>query len=52
MSCVNCDWGVGIINRGFQNKYKTVKKIDYSLLEENRLKLLNLISVKEFIENY
>lgn len=52
MSCVNCDWGVGIINRGFQNKYKTVKKIDYSLLEDNRLKLLNLISVKEFIESY
>ena len=50
MWCVNCDWGVGIIKKGFQNRYKTNNIINYSLLKKNRSKLLNLISVKKFIE--
>ena len=52
MCCVDCDWGLGIIKKGFQSRYTTQKKIKYNLLEKDRLKLLNLISVKEFIKNY
>ena len=52
MCCVDCDWGLGIIKKGFQSRYITQKKIEYNLLEKDRLRLLNLISVKEFIKNY
>jgi len=52
MSCVDCDWGVGIIKKHKQQLFKLNSKINYSLLEKNRKKLLNLISVTEFIQNY
>ena len=52
MNCVDCDWGVGIIEKGFQEKFHTKEKINYKLLEKERSELLNLISVKKFIEIY
>ena len=52
MSCVNCDWGVGIIKNGFQKKFKTKKKLNYLLLENKRSELLNLISVSKFLKTY
>ena len=45
MSCVDCDWGVGIIQKNKQQLFKLNSKINYSLLK----KILNLISVTEFI---
>ena len=52
MSCVDCDWGVGVIKKGFQKKFETKREINYSLLEQERSKLLNLISVNNFIKTY
>lgn len=49
MYVVDTDWGVGVIQRGKQNCYKLKKKsFDYSLLEKDRVKALNLISIDEF----
>ena len=52
MYCVDCDWGVGIIQKGFQTLFKSKYKLSYDLLEKNRKKLLNLISVKEFLQRF
>ena len=52
MCCVDCDWGVGIIKKGSQQKYKTKQQLNYNLLEKQRSSMLNLISVSEFINNY
>ena len=52
MSCVDCDWGVGIIQKNKQQLFKLNSEINYSLLEKNRKELLNLISVTEFIQKY
>ena len=52
MCCVDCDWGVGIIKKGRQQKYQITQKLNYNLLEKNRSSMLNLISVNKFIKNY
>ena len=52
MSCVNCDWGVGIIQNGYQKKFVLNDELTYEILNNNRIDLLNLISVKKFIEQY
>ena len=52
MSCVDCDWGVGIIQKNKQQLFKLNSEINYSLLEKNRKELLNLISVTEFIQKH
>lgn len=51
MCVVNTDHGCGIIRRGSQITIP-VEKIEYSLLENNRKSLLNLISVAEFKSRY
>ena len=48
--CVNCDWGVGIIKRGSSNLYSKIDNLNYKHLESDRKNMLNLISVKEFLE--
>lgn len=51
MYVVDSDWGVGIIQKGEQQCYKIGTKIDpydYSILENDRIAALNLISVDEF----
>ena len=50
MSCVDYDWGEGIIQK--KQLFKLNSGINYSLLEKNRKELLNLISVTEFIQKY
>jgi len=52
MYCIDCDWGVGIIKKGKQNLFKNNNKLSYLTLHKNRKILLNLISVKDFIENF
>ena len=49
MFCINCDWGVGIIKKGSQNIFKSNDSLSYALLDKNRKKILNLISVTEFL---
>lgn len=49
MYVVDTDWGVGVIHKGKQDCYKLKKKkLEYSLLEKDRGKALNLISVEDF----
>ena len=52
MSCVDCDWGVGIIKKGKSKIFNSSEKLNYSFLVKNRIDLLNLISVNYFINNY
>lgn len=52
MYCIDCDWGVGIVKKGKQNLFKNNNKLSYLTLHENRKILLNLISVKDFIESF
>lgn len=51
MRVVNCDWGVGIIQKGNQKCIKT-KDLKYNLLNEDRENILNLISPYEFLNNF
>ena len=48
--CVNCDWGIGIIKKRSSKLFKFNKKLDYKFLDQNRNELLNLISVREFLD--
>ena len=52
INTVNTDWGVGIIQKKSGNLQLEKKEITYELLENNRKKLLNLISVSEFLKLY
>ena len=52
MSCVDCDWGVGVIKFGNQKLFKAEKNLNYAFLKNNRRKLLNLVSVKGFIKKF
>ena len=52
LSCVDCDWGVGIIRKKQQSNFKYSGELDFQFLDKNRTKLLNLISVNNFITNY
>lgn len=52
LSCVNCDWGVGLIQKSESAVFKYSKDLTYNFLEINRAEILNLISVSYFIENY
>ena len=52
LCCVDCDWGVGIIRKKQQSNFKYSGKLDFQFLDKNRAKLLNLISVNNFIINY
>ena len=48
--CVNCDWGIGIIKKQKSELYSYNEELFYEYLEKNRQELLNLISVKKFLE--
>ena len=50
--CVNCDWGVGIIKKGNSKTFNFTKHLNFDFLNKNRVKLLNLISVDDFIKKY
>ena len=50
--CVDCDWGIGIIIKKNSNLYKLQNNLTYDYLEKNRIDLLNLISVKKFIDYF
>ena len=52
LSCVNCDWGVGLIKKGKSNIFSKSDDLTYSMLKKYRDEILNLMSVKYFIENY
>ena len=52
MCVVNTDWGVGIIQKGKQKLYESKQNLSYDNFEINRKKVLNLISVTEFLEIY
>lgn len=51
LSCVDCDWGVGIIRKIKQSKFELSGNLDFDFLDKNRVNLLNLISVSDFIKS-
>ena len=51
MCVVDTDWGIGIIHEGTQKPWDGPVS-GYSSLEKDRKMLLNLISVKEFLQRY
>jgi len=52
MDVVDTDWGCGIIQKGHQKPFRLAKFLDYKYLEEDRVNMLNLISVNEFKKKY
>ena len=52
MHVVNTDWGVGIIQKGKQECYKKINDLKYQHLQEDREKMLNLISVYDFLKKF
>ena len=50
--CVNCDWGVGIIKKEKSKTYDKIENLNYEFLDMHRVELLNLISVKQFLERF
>ena len=52
LSCVDCDWGIGVIRKKNQSNFKLDGNLDFTFLDNNRIDLLNLISVINFIKNY
>ena len=52
LCCVDCDWGVGIIRKKKQSTFEFSGSLSFKFLNNNRKKLLNLISVNNFIKNY
>jgi hypothetical protein len=49
MSVVDTDYGCGIIKVGNQELIKLDKELNYEQLNNNRVKLLNLITIDQFI---
>jgi len=47
MATVDCDYGVGLIRRGFQKLYETNEEISYALFERDKKNMLNLIAPGE-----
>ena len=52
MCVVNSDWGLGIIQKGNQVCYPKPGKLTYGLLDEDRINLLNLLSVNDFLMKF
>lgn len=50
MYVIDTDYGCGVIRRGEQELIP-LEQLSYELLENNRKYFLNLVSVKEFVEN-
>ena len=51
MCVIDADWGLGIIQRGSQKKVET-SELTFDNFDKNRNEWLNLISEKEFFENW
>ena len=49
MCVVDCDWGIGIIHKGNQKTLRKIKNFEYKYLNSDREKILNLISIYEFL---
>lgn len=50
MYVVDIDWGCGVIKYGKQELFEVKNEtLDYSFLEKNRNKLLNLVTAEEFV---
>ena len=52
LCCVDCDWGIGIIRKQPSSTFTLSENLDFNFLSKNRVKLLNLISVKNFINKF
>jgi hypothetical protein len=52
MSVINTCWGMGIISRGKQKCYPKKDNLKFSDLNNDRLDILNLISIYEFLIKY
>ena len=52
LCCVDCDWGVGIIRKKPSSIFSLSEHLDFNFLKNNRIKLLNLISVNDFINKF
>lgn len=53
MKVVDCDHGIGIIQKGYQDLIKIEQdQYTYEYFDRNRKKLMNVISVEEFKEMY
>lgn len=52
MNVVNCDWGVGVIQKGNQKCYEKIDNFRYCHLKADRENMLNLISTYEFLSIY
>jgi len=52
MHVINIDHGTGIIKKGSQELFPHIKHLNYKFLEDNRAKLLNLITPDEFKKIY
>lgn len=52
MHVVNTDWGVGVIQKGNQECYNNISDLKYRHLQDDREKLLNLISVYDFLRKF
>jgi hypothetical protein len=48
MIVVDSDYGCGVISRGQQKLIKVNEELTWVLLETNRVKLLNLVSIDDF----
>ena len=52
MFVIDCDWGVGIIEKGQQKLIELEENFTYEYLEKNRANALNLMSVNDFLIKY
>lgn len=52
MYVIDTDYGCGIISRGNQELIEIENNLNYNILNNNRAKLLNLITVEEFNTKY
>ena len=52
MCTIDTDWGLGIIKYGRQKLITIPENMNYTYLELNRQRILNLISVEEFYKSF
>ena len=52
MNVINCEWGLGIIQKGKQKCYPKINNLEYKHLDQDRANLLNLISIYDFLIKY
>lgn len=52
MNVINCEWGLGIIQKGKQKCYPKINSLEYKNLDQDRANMLNLISIYDFLIKY